>query len=68
MESVGLPSLCIYTKDEEAEISVMVATRTVQRELNLAQNLSPVFMMFIVSFWFIKYQPDRMAWMEDDFN
>ena len=35
MESAGLPGLCIYTKDETAEISVMGATRTVQRELNL---------------------------------
>ena len=35
MESAGLPGLCTYTKDESAEISVMGATRTVQRELNL---------------------------------
>ena len=31
----GYRGLCIYTKDESAEISVMGATRTVQRELNL---------------------------------
>ena len=35
MESAGLPGLCIYTKDETAEISVMGATRTVQRDLDL---------------------------------
>ena len=45
MESVGLPGLCIYTKDEEAEISIMGATRTVRRELNLVQNLGPVFVI-----------------------
>ncbi len=35
MESAGLPGLCIYTKDETAEISVMGGTRTVQRDLDL---------------------------------
>ena len=35
MESAGLPGLCIFTKDETAEISVMGATRTVQRDLDL---------------------------------
>ena len=68
MESARLLGLCIYTKDEEAEISVMGATRTVQRELNLVQNLGPVFMIYMASFWFIKYQPDRMARIQDYFN
>ena len=35
MESAGLPGLCIYTKEETAEISVMGGTRTVQRDLDL---------------------------------
>ena len=35
LESAGLPGLCIYTKDESAEVSVIGSTRTIQKELNL---------------------------------
>ena len=55
MKSAGLPGLCIYTKDEEAEIPFMGASRTVQRKLNLVQNLGPVFVICMASIWFIKY-------------
>ena len=36
--------------------------------IDLVQNLVPVFVIYMVAFWFIKYQSDRMKEMSDEFN
>ena len=36
--------------------------------IDLVQNLGPVFVICMTSFWFIKYQSDRMAKMQDEFK
>tara|TARA_R100000306_G_scaffold36759_1_gene36869 strand:+ start:728 stop:1003 length:276 start_codon:yes stop_codon:yes gene_type:complete len=36
--------------------------------IDLVKNLGPVFVICLCAFWYIKYQSDRMAKMQDEFN